>query len=1445
MKYFVRLGALCLLLLAAGPVVAQQPGHGREIPAQANWFLTLDPLLQAARQHNMGEKEEDEIGGWIRNELERHWNPDAPTDYTTLYDAALQRDQMAPAAHLGSPGPESLGGSWEYIGPNDLGTPYQQYFGIEPLAGRVSATAYHPTDPNQIYAGGGFGGLFRSTNGGFSWDALTDGWTQLHVSSIAVDPNHPDWVYVGTGDFSVGWPLSGFTSAGFGYGMGIMKSTDRGLTWDYAFNQISRAAFANDCISSISVNPADSSVILVTTGRGVSGGGDAYWTVNGGSSWTPVSNGTVPWSTTAIGIPDGTGERWLYMAGHGTNAFAQRKTGGSLSWTVDTLPPGVTSSGSVLLAASATNANTLYCLVSSSGANAGIYRSTNNGDTWSSILGNYSTGYNFNQAGYNDSLLCTTDSTGTKDVLYCGEIDISVNLDARNTSTWASIGGPTFTNAAVMHNDQQSIAVHPTDPNTVLLGSDGGLVTYEATSGTITRLNSRLPNTLAFSVALHPDNGIGVLTGLQDNGTATCLGLGGEEEWQDWANLPGPLGGDGGTVAIGNSALLQYGFANQDPIMTKDQWTTSERIVFNSGGFEFNNEPRAWVVPFEIDPNNNTLAYMLTNRLWRWNSNTEDWTQFTQAIAATGGGTAVAISEDGTYVYTGASNGEIWRLDRVGNTWRQLNAGLPGRWVSSVSVNPTNKKDITIGFATVAPTSGAPNLWRCADTAAGSLVWTPVNSGTSSNQLPLVPVNDIVRDPDDPVTTWYVATDIGVFETINGGSTWTSATRPLGLPNVQVNDLEISVGQRRMAAATFGRGIWQIDLPGIEGSLDIAENTVSEGGIAHAQMNLLRASPANGYTFALSCDPPGAVNMPSHITIPGGASYVTFDIQAANLPATTPVTITATLGGTVYSDSFTIEDSIIAAFDISEAEVWGGTDTANGYVQLWDVAPEGGVTLDINSSQPSSLQAPSTVFIPEGQNQGSFLMPSFTVNSSRSVTVSVSYQGVGLTDSVIVKPNRISVISANPGSVYGGTDHSSLYIQLDTVAPSPGGYDVALASSDPSSLSVPATVHVPGGGNQAVATLTSHNVNSVRNVTITASLNGASSVTSVEVKPIRILVFDITPGSVHGGTDHPSLYIQLEQVAPPGGLNVVLQNNDAGALQAPSVVHIAGGQNQASVQLTSFAVSTDRLVTLTGTLNAASMQDSVLVQRILVDVFTINPSDATGGLEHPGGYLQLNDVAPTPAGSTILLSSSKPSVASVPSIAFIAAGQNQASFVVTTTAVTTVQPVIISATLNGVTRQSTLYVHPNAVTISGIVEFDGLSDRSLQPNPVTFEFRQPGTLNVITTRTATLDANGAYSFVAPLVGSADMAIKEDTWLRRTILVDTTPGYGYVDFTLVNGDVDGDNEVSIGDYAVLSQSYGSYEGAPNWDPNADLDRDGEVSIGDFAILSANYGQVGDN
>lgn len=110
---------------------------------------------------------------------------------------------------------------------------------------------------------------------------------------------------------------------------------------------------------------------------------------------------------------------------------------------------------------------------------------------------------------------------------------------------------------------------------------------------------------------------------------------------------------------------------------------------------------------------------------------------------------------------------------------------------------------------------------------------------------------------------------------------------------------------------------------------------------------------------------------------------------------------------------------------------------------------------------------------------------------------------------------------------------------------------------------------------------------------------------------------------------------------------------------------------------------------------------------------------------------------------------------------------------------------------------------------------------------------------------APVASDGSFSFSPITNGSVLLKMRYRTglWKGFAVTLGSTPIVGLT-VGLINGDCDDDNEVSIGDYAVLSSAFGSSPGSPTWNPMADLDGDEEVSIGDFAILSGNFGEVGD-
>lgn len=150
---------------------------------------------------------------------------------------------------------------------------------------------------------------------------------------------------------------------------------------------------------------------------------------------------------------------------------------------------------------------------------------------------------------------------------------------------------------------------------------------------------------------------------------------------------------------------------------------------------------------------------------------------------------------------------------------------------------------------------------------------------------------------------------------------------------------------------------------------------------------------------------------------------------------------------------------------------------------------------------------------------------------------------------------------------------------------------------------------------------------------------------------------------------------------------------------------------------------------------------------------------------------------------------------------------------------------------------------PNTFAIRGKVTLEDYSGDPAQV-PVLVELRQGG--NVVRTVQVSLDSQGNYAIPDVQPGTYDLAFKASHWLRKVVseVVVSTADVAGIDVSLVNGDIDGDNEVSLFDFGNLVAAFSSVPGDSNWNPNADLDGDEEVTLYDFGILVRNFGLSGE-
>ncbi len=149
-------------------------------------------------------------------------------------------------------------------------------------------------------------------------------------------------------------------------------------------------------------------------------------------------------------------------------------------------------------------------------------------------------------------------------------------------------------------------------------------------------------------------------------------------------------------------------------------------------------------------------------------------------------------------------------------------------------------------------------------------------------------------------------------------------------------------------------------------------------------------------------------------------------------------------------------------------------------------------------------------------------------------------------------------------------------------------------------------------------------------------------------------------------------------------------------------------------------------------------------------------------------------------------------------------------------------------------------------TVAGRVMLgDYLGD--LRCQTVEVQVRHSATGVVVRQATLPLSVDGEFEIVYDASLRADIydvAVRGAHWLRRVVAGVRLPD-GWVEVTLVNGDVDGDNEVTLFDFGALVQAFGSMPGDENWNPNADLDGDEEVSLFDFGVLVKNFGSIGED
>ncbi len=675
------------------------------------------------------------------------------------------------------PAPAAAGvdrGSWSWIGPGNIG-------------GRVRSLVVHPINPSVMLAGSVSGGIWRTTDGGASWSPVDDFMANLAVSTIVIDPLNPSRMYAGTGE--------GFFNSDAIRGAGVFVSDDGGLQW----SQLPSTAGSNFFfVNRLSVSP-DAATLLAATGSGI------YRSVNGGFSFTAANvNFTVydidfhPWDSSRA-VAAGNGSVWY-------------STDGGLSWTIAGGIPA--SSGRVEIAYAPSHPTIVYASVNRNGGT--IYRSDDGGATFAYVSGDEpATPDYLGGQGWYDNVIWVEPTN--PNFLVLGGIDLWRSTNGGGTlkpiSTW-------WAAPASAHADHHVIVAHPhydgVTNRTVVFGNDGGVYTTsdvhtvgsETFSPFVTgwvELNNNFGVTQFYGAGGNPQTGT-IVGGTQDNGTLVYTSAGGTEGWTTM------FGGDGGfsasdpfnpNIFYGEYVRLQIhrstngglgasyiiGFGKQPPYVLDD-------AISGSANF---------IAPFVLDPN--TPNRLLAGGASLWETRDADapltattGPQWSRIKPPTGAGFVSAIEIhplDSNQIWVGYTNGDIYRTEADGS-WIRIDAAgvpLPNRFVTRIKV-----VDDDVIYATFAGFADG-NLWKSID---GGTTWLDI-TGTGVSGLPLAPFRDVDVHPRN--SDWlYVATEVGIFTSEDGGASWWLPHD--GPANVSVDELFWM--NDTLVAATHGRGLFTV-----------------------------------------------------------------------------------------------------------------------------------------------------------------------------------------------------------------------------------------------------------------------------------------------------------------------------------------------------------------------------------------------------------------------------------------------------------------------------------------------------------------------------------------------------------------------------------------------------------------------------------------------------------
>jgi len=741
---------------------------------------------------------------------------------------------------------------WRMIGPH--------------RGGRTIAVSGVEGQPNVYYFGGVGGGVWKTANGGITWEPIFDGQPISSIGAISVAPSNPSIIYVGTGEADFRSNLT--------YGNGVYKSTDGGGTWKNI------GLIATRHISRIAIDPHNPDVVFVAAMGSAYGPGaerGIFRSSDGGSTWQKVffkdeNTGVIdiaidpetPQTVWAALVHD---QRppWSAYPPVTINGAILKSTDGGTTWNPVTgggLPEGEW--GRVGLAiARGTHGQRVYALIDAK--EGGLFKSDDGGQTW---------------------LRTGTDPRIRGRLWYFGEVYVDPkNPDTvylPNVSIYRSTdAGKTFVaiKGAPGGDDYHALWIDPSNPQRMIFGSDQGAgVSVDAGHTWSSWFNQ--PTAQFYHVAVDNDFPYHVYGAQQDSGSVFILSRSndGAITFRDWH--PAGAGESGYIAPDPSDSNTIYGGGTYGELFRYDRRTGQAQVIapdaIRNFGEAHPENRYTWTSPVVFSPQDPHTLYFGSQNVLRSTNRGNSWEKISPDLT----GTDPKASQDGPLtvenakargrgvVYTIAPSpvtaGQIWagtdsgliQLTRdSGKTWNNVTPSGLSDW-SKISLIDASHFDAGTAYAAIDRhrlDDIGPYIYRTHDFGK---TWIRLNAG--------FPFGGYVRAVrEDPIKKGllFAGTELGMFFSINDGSTWQPLQ--LNLPLSPVHDLVIKGND--LVIATHGRSFWILD--------DISPLRQLTNEIQSAPVHLFQPSVAMRIRATTHGDTPIPPEEPAGENPPPGAIF--------------------------------------------------------------------------------------------------------------------------------------------------------------------------------------------------------------------------------------------------------------------------------------------------------------------------------------------------------------------------------------------------------------------------------------------------------------------------------------------------------------------------------------------------------------------------------------------